>query len=126
MLEPTEFGIAISGRVPEELRENLETISTYHTVPRIAENDRGPLFKVEDDSEVMIRENLRILGSQTAIGVADNEMHGEDKLAWEHFIKTTRRLNKEEFEVRMPFNEKVHLLKSNRSRAGGRTRKDQK
>ena len=26
----------------------------------------------------------------------------------------------------MPFNEKVHLLKSNRSRAGGRTRKEQK
>ena len=89
LLEPTEFGIAISGRVPEELRENLETISTYHTIPRIAENNRGPLFKVEDDSEVMIRENIRILGNQTAIGVADNEMHGEDKLAWEHFIKTT-------------------------------------
>ena len=126
LLEPTEFGIAISGRVPEELRENLETISTYNIMPKIVEINRGPLFKVEEDDEMLVRENLRILGSQEAIGVANNEMHGEEKLAWEHFIKTTRRINEEEFEVRMPFNEKVHLLKSNRSRAVGRTRTEQK
>ena len=52
-------------------------------------------------------------------------MHDNDKKAWEHFISTARRINGREFEVRMPFNDKVSMLKCNIRKAAGRTRSEQ-
>ena len=53
-------------------------------------------------------------------------MHDNDKKAWEHFISPARRINGKEFEVRMPFNDKVNMLRSNNRKAAGRTRSEQK
>ena len=47
MLEPTIFGIAISGRVPEDLRGNLETMSNYNVIPKIAIKNPEPLTRRE-------------------------------------------------------------------------------
>ena len=58
LLEPTIFGIAISGRVPEVLRKNIDSFSFYNIFPRVAMNLTGPLFKVEEDKDMILRENL--------------------------------------------------------------------
>ena len=49
LLEPTVFGIAISGRVPEVLRKNLETCSAYNICPKIYMKTLEPLSRMEYD-----------------------------------------------------------------------------
>ena len=49
LLEPTVFGIAISGRVPEVLRKNLETCSAYNICPKIYMKISEPLSRMEVD-----------------------------------------------------------------------------
>ena len=79
----------------------------------------------EDEEEDVLKQNLRFLGSQESLGISDREVHADDQKAWEHFIETTKRTEQGEFEVRMPFNDKVDLLKTNIKKAAGRTRSEQ-
>ena len=78
---------------------------------------------VNTEEEEELKKNLQFLGNQESLGICDKEIHGDDKIAWEHFVGTTRRVN-EVFEVRMPFNERVLQLKSNIKKAAGRTRSE--
>ena len=125
LLEPTIFGIAVSGRVPEALRGNVNTVCAYNIVPRVVSRAKEPLFKIESDEEEVLKKNLKFLSNQESLGISDKEVHGDDKIAWEHFVSTTKRIGNDQFEVRMPFNEKVHQLKSNIKKAAGRTRSEQ-
>ena len=125
MLEPTIFGTTISGTVPQTLRGSIDTVCAYNIVPKVVIKVKDPLFKIEDEEMEVFRQNLHFLGNQEALGISDKEVHGDDKIAWEHFISTTKRIGNKEFEVRMPFNEKVHHLKNNIKKAAGRTRSEQ-
>ena len=120
LLEPTIFGTAISGKVPETLRGNVETVCNYNIIPRIVSKGREPLFKIEEEEEGKLKEELQFLSDQEYLGISNKEVHGDNKIAWEHLIRTTKRINNKEFEVRMPFNDKIHLLKSNIRKAAGR------
>ena len=124
-LEPTIFGTSISGEVPKTLRSTFNTFCAYNTVPRFVEKAKEPLFRTEDADEEQLRENLHFLDCQESLGISSKEMHDNDKKAWEHFISTARRINGKEFEVRMPFNDKIKMLKSNIRKAAGRTRSEQ-
>ena len=123
-LEPTIFGTAISGRVPETLRGEVNTVCAYNTVPKFVIKPRDPLFTIDSEEEEGLKKNLQFLCNQESLGISDKEIHGEDKIAWEHFVGTTKRVGKV-FEVRMPFNSRVHQLKSNIRKAAGRTRSEQ-
>ena len=125
LLEPTIFGTAISGEVPLALRGSVDTVCGFNIVPRIICKIREPLFRTEDEEEEVLRENLHFLENQESLGISSQEVHDNDKIAWEHFINTTKRIGHGEFEVRMPFNGKVHQLKSNIKKAAGRTRSEQ-
>ena len=126
LLEPTIFGTAISGSVPPTLRGNMSALGVYHTVPRLVGRPTSEaLFRVEDEEEEVLKENLRFLGNQESLGISDKEVHADDEKAWEHFIETTKRTEQGVFEVRMPFNDKVDLLKTNIKKAAGRTRSEQ-
>ena len=125
LLEPTIFGTAVSGSVPQSLRGSIDTICAHNIVPRLAVKVSEPLFRVEDEEEEVLRQNLHFLDNQESLGISSKEVHGDDKIAWEHFVNTTKRIGHKEFEVRMPFNEKVHQLKSNIKKAAGRTRSEQ-
>ena len=124
-LEPTIFGTAVSGEVPKELRDTTNTFCAYNTVPRLVEKVKEPLFRTENIEEEQLKKNLHFLDCQESLGISSEEMHDNDKKAWEHFISTARRINGREFEVRMPFNDKVSMLKSNIRKAAGRTRSEQ-
>ena len=124
-LEPTIFGTTVSGEVPKPLRSNFNTFCAYNIIPRFAEKTKEPLFRTEDAEEEQRKENLHFLNCQESLGISSEEIHDDDKKAWEHFISTARRINGKEFEVRMPFNNKMNLLKSNIRKAAGRTRSEQ-
>ena len=133
-LEPTIFGLAVSGEVPQGLRDNINTICSqcivairvcnHVTVTKLIQNVTEPLFKTESQREEELKSNLNFLGNQESLGIYPEEIHKDDETTWNHFVSTTVR-NGQEFEVRMPFNDKVHMLKSNQSKAAGRTRSEQ-
>ena len=124
-LEPTIFGTTVSGEVPQALRGSTNTFCAYNIVPRLVEKVKEPLFRTEDIEEEQLKKNLHFLDCQESLGISSEEMHDNDKKAWEHFISTARRIDGKEFEVRMPFNDKVSMLKSNIKKAAGRTRSEQ-
>ncbi|CAL4237698.1 unnamed protein product [Meganyctiphanes norvegica] len=125
LLEPTIFGTAVSGGVPRHLRGEVSTICANCIVPKLVPKIKEPLFRTEDEEEETLKQNLNFLGNQESLGIKTEEIHHNDQKAWEHFINTTKRIGQKEFEVRMPFNEKVHMLKSNIRKAAGRTRSEQ-
>ena len=124
ILEPTIFGTAISGRVPEALKASVNTVCAFNIVPKVVSKLKDPLFTIDTEEEEELKKNLQFLGNQESLGICDKEIHGDDKIAWEHFVGTTRRVD-DVFEVRMPFNERVLQLKSNIKKAAGRTRSEQ-
>ena len=133
-LDPTIFGMAISGEVPSDLKGNVNTICnqctavvqicSHVTVPKLVQKVAEPLFRTESQREEELKSNLNFLGNQESLGIYPEEVHTDDETTWNHFISTTIR-NGQEFEVRMPFNNKVHMLKSNKSKAAGRARSEQ-
>ena len=125
LLEPTIFGTAVSGGVPRHLRGEVSTICANCIVPKLVPKIKEPLFRTEDEEEETLKQNLNFLGNQESLGIKTEEIHHNDQKAWEHFVNTTKRIGQREFEVRMPFNEKVHMLKSNIRKAAGRTRSEQ-
>ena len=125
LLEPTIFGTAISGEVPQSLRGSVNTVCSHNIAPRLVSKKNEPLFRTEDEEEAALKENLHFLDSQESLGISNKEMHDHDQKAWEHFISTAKRIDGKDFEVRMPFNEKIDQLKSNIKKAAGRTRSEQ-
>ena len=133
-LEPTIFGLAMSGEIPRNLKDKVSTICNqctiavqvcnHVTVPKLVQKLTEPLFKTESQREEELKSNLNFLGNQESLGIFPEEIHGDDETAWNHFVSTTVRKG-QEFEVRMPFNDKIHMLKSNKSKAAGRTRSEQ-
>ena len=124
-LEPTIFGTTVSGEVPQSLRGSTNTFCAYNIVPRLVEKVKEPLFRTENIEDEQLKKNLHFLDCQESLGISSEEIHDNDKKAWEHFISTARRIKGKEFEVRMPFNNKIDMLKSNIRKAAGRTRSEQ-
>ena len=56
--------------------------------------------------------------------ISNREVHADDKIAWERFIEITRRTEQGEFEVRMLFNDKMDIFKTNIKKSAGRTRNE--
>ena len=50
-LEPTIFGITVSGEVPRPLKSNFYTFCAYNIIPRLVERAKEPLFRTEDAEE---------------------------------------------------------------------------
>ena len=68
---------------------------------------------------------MQFLSDQEHLGICTEEIHEDDKIAWEYFINITRRVN-EEFIVRMPYNNKIDMLKTNEFKSAARARCEQK
>merc|ERR1739842_51678 len=68
-------------------------------------------------------DNINFLWAQDTLGILPQEMHEDDKIAWEHFLNSmSRDETTGQFTVRLPWNDKKHMLKDNISVAAGRTR----
>ena len=106
LLEPTIFGIAISGAIPKSLRSSHQRVSAHNVTIKPVCDFRDPqLFLSEED--VTLAEDISFLWRQEQIGVVPKEQNIDDKKAWDHFINNIQRDQVTgQFTVRLPFNDK--------------------
>ena len=125
LLEPTMFGVAISGAVPPELKDQMHVILANNIAPRLVCRAGDPRLFLEEDNH-SIPDNVNFLWAQDTLGIVPEEMHEDDKIAWEHFLQSMSRDSVTgQFTVRLPWNNKKYMLRDNISVAAGRTRSQQ-
>ena len=123
LLEPTIFGTAISGAVPKCLKSNPQRVAANNMAIRLVSSSRDPtLFLAEE--EVSLAEDISFLWKQEQLGILPKEQHTDDKKAWDLFINSIHRDETTgQFTVRLPFNDKKHMIADNISIAAARTYK---
>ena len=123
LLEPTIFGTAVSGAIPRCLKSNPHGVTSNYRAIRLEDSSRDPtLFLAEED--VSLAEDISFLWKQEQLGILPKEQHTDDKKAWEIFIDSIQRdKTTGQFTVRLPFNDKKHMISDNISVAAARTYK---
>ena len=121
LLEPTLFGVAISGAIPHKLRAPQQTILAGNIAPKLVNNYQDPrLFLAKDD--VPLPEDISFMWGQETLGIRPEEVHEDHRLAWESFMDSIiRDPVSGQYTVGLPWNDKKYLLRDNRAVAAGRT-----
>ena len=121
LLEPTIFGVAISGAIPTNLQNPKATILAQNIAPRLVNHHQDPrLFQAKDD--IPLPEDINFMWEQETLGIRPEEIHEDHKLAWESFMKgIVRDENSGQYTVGLPWNEKKYLLRDNKAVAAART-----
>ncbi|CAL4166751.1 unnamed protein product [Meganyctiphanes norvegica] len=123
LLEPTIFGVTISGAVPTCFKQNIEVVMANHIAPILLRDESDKqLFTTENT----LQEDLNFLWGQESLGILPNEIHSEDKIATDIFLDTVQRDSTTgKFTVRLPWNNKKYMLTENLQVAAARTRRQQ-
>ena len=87
LLEPTIFGAAISGEVPTHLRGQMNIIQSHHIAPRVICPGQDPLLFMSEEND-SVQDNINFLWAQDTLGILPQEMHEDDKIAWDHFLES--------------------------------------
>ena len=121
LLEPTLFGVAISGAIPPKLRAPQQIILANNIAPQLVNHYQDPrLFLAKDD--VTLPEDINFMWGQESLGIRPEEVHEDHRLAWESFMNSiVRDPVSGQYTVGLPWNEKKLLLRDNRAVAAGRT-----
>ena len=121
LLEPTIFGVAISGAIPLKLRDPKYTLLAQNTAPQLVNHHKDPrLFQAKDDVE--LPEDINFMWEQETLGIRPQEVHEDHKLAWESFMNSIVRDPKSgQYTVGLPWNEKKYLLRDNKAVAAARS-----
>ena len=127
ILEPTIFGMAISGEIPMALRASTRIVQAMCTIPKIHEkNGIVPDFQEGIHSELgyqreVLEDEIKLLWDKETLGIFVHEVHDDDAIATRRLEESMKQLESGQFEVKLPFNAKLPLLKSNRTLAVART-----
>ena len=127
LLEPTIFGIALSGEIPATLRETSRVVQAMCTTPKIHEkngiaNDNLPGIHSElGYHKEILEDEIKLLWDKETLGIFIHEVHDDDAIATRRLEQSMIQLESGQFEVKLPFNGKLPLLKSNRQLAIART-----
>ena len=125
LLEPTIFGIAISGAIPEYLRDSAHRVSVSCTVPQLVDKVRNPAL-FSEGNEISLLDDIQFLWKQEQLGIKPVEENVDHTKAWELFLESiTRDETTGQYTVRLPYNDKKHLISDNVSKAAARTYKQQ-
>ena len=121
LLEPTIFGVAISGAIPAYLRSPDNIIMANNIAPSLVSGHQDPrLFLTRDD--VTLPEDVSFMWEQENLGIQPEEQHEDHKLAWESFINNiVRDETSGQYTVGLPWNNKKYLLRDNRAVAAARS-----
>ena len=121
LLEPTIFGVAISGSIPSYLRYPDNVILANNIAPSLVSNHQDPrLFLAKD--EVTLPEDVSFMWEQENLGIQPEEQHEDHRLAWESFMNSiVRDTESGQYTVGLPWNSKKHLLRDNRAVAAARS-----
>ena len=102
ILQPTQFGIAVSGLVPSPLRANTTITNAKLIWPHIVEDD----FPVAQ-SDLCPYIDIDLLWKREMLGILKDEPHDNDARAWVEFQKTVvHDARTKRFTVGLPWNSK--------------------
>ena len=127
ILEPTIFGMAISGQIPLALRPTTTIVQALCTIPKIHEkNGIVKDYHANTHSELgyqreVLEDEIKLLWDKETLGIFIHEVHDDDAIAIRRLEESMIQLESGQFEVKLPFNAKLPLLKSNRTLAVART-----
>ena len=125
LLEPTIFGVAISGAIPDHLRDRANKVSVNCIVPQILNKVSNPtLFLSEEDTS--LSDDISFIWTQEHLGIKPEEPNVDHTKAWELFLDSISRNEVTgQYIVRLPYNDKKHLIADNISGAAARTYRQQ-
>ena len=127
ILEPTLFGLAISGEIPRALRASSKVVQALCTTPKVHErqgiiNDYQPGIHSElGYQKEVLEDEIKFLWDKETLGIFIHEVHDDDAIATRRLEESMVQLQSGQFEVKLPFNGKLPLLKTNRQLAIART-----
>ena len=141
ILDDTYFGIAVSGKVPNELLTNTHIQQANWVVPEIINSGEPQeiyIYQTDVQNEVenidecencskrhLLEDELKILSDKEHLGITKSDwQHIDDIAALEHYKTTVKRHKNGQFEVRLPTNDMIDLLKSNEKQAKAKAYKE--
>ena len=90
LLEPTIFGVAISGAIPEHLRNRAHQVSVSCTVPQMVNNTKDHML-FSEGNEVSLLDDIQFLWKQEQIGIQPVEENVDHTKAWDLFLESISR-----------------------------------
>ena len=129
ILEPTIFGLAISGEIPQMLRSHTRVVQTLCTTPKLCNTvpeDNHTSTDIHSElgyEKEVLEDEIRFLWDKTDLGIFNHEVHDDDRIAVRRLEESMVHLESGYFEIRLPFNNKLSMLESNRQLAIARTYK---
>ena len=123
IIEPTIFGLALSGEIPKGLRYTTRVVQAMCTTPKLCE--KGDILK---DSEANIHDQLgyqkevledeiSFLWDKENLGIFSYGVHNEDLIAIQRLEASMIQSESGQFEIKLPFNAKLPMLKTNKEMA---------
>ena len=129
ILEPTIFGLALSGEIPQSLRTNTRVVQALCITPKLCDNilvDGNTSTDIHSElgyEKEVLEDEIRFLWDKTDLGIFSHEVHDDDMIAVKRLEDSMVHLRSGYFEIKLPFNNKLSLLESNRQIAIARTYK---
>ena len=134
ILDDTYFGIAISGKVPNCLLRDTHISQAKWVIPEVIEpGEEMWIYQTDAQEEKeteainecescsqrhLLEDQLKILADKEHLGITKSEWQQVDDVeALKHYKTTMKRHKNGQFEVRLPTNEMIHQLKSNKNQA---------
>ena len=129
VLENTIFGTALSGEIPESLRSKSRVVQAMCVTPKVKDDIES---RVEEELEIheelgyqkeVLEDEIKFLWDKHSLGIFVHEVHDDDLMAIQRVEESLKHLQSGQFEVRLPFNNKIGMLESNRRIAYMRTKR---
>ncbi|CAL4238063.1 unnamed protein product [Meganyctiphanes norvegica] len=89
LLEPTIFGVTISGAVSTCFKQNIEVVMANHIAPMLLRDESDKQLFTTDNTHTL-QEDLNFLWGQESLGILPNEIHSDDKIATGVFLDTVQ------------------------------------
>ena len=113
-LEPTIFGIALSGEIPARLRSSSRIVQAMCTAPKIHEKNGIVCdHQLSIHSELgyqreVLEDEIKFLWDKETLGIFIHEVHDDDAIATRRLEESMLQLESGQFEVKRPLMESYH------------------
>ena len=126
IIEPTLFGLAISGEIPQPLREDTKVIQAMCITPKVCKdpetnNTTPDIHQKLGFQRDVLEDEIKFLWEKDNIGIFSHEIHDDDLIAIQRLENSMVQTETGQFEIRLPFNDKLSMLEDNRELAKART-----
>ena len=127
IIEPTMFGLALSGEIPKGLRNTTRVVQAMCATPKLCENGgilRDPEANIHDQlgyQKEVLEDEISFLWDKENLGIFSHEVHNEDLIAIHRLEQSMTQSITGQFEIKLPFNAKLPMLKPNKEMAIART-----